>query len=51
MILHVLIVMVAGEILLSQNTHRLTLGERISHIGGPLADAGERQSATNTTRD
>ncbi len=51
MILHVLIAMVAGEILLSQNTHRLTLRERISHVGGPLADAGESQSATNTARD
>ena len=35
MMLHVLIAMVAGE------THRLTRRERISHIGGPLADAGE----------
>jgi hypothetical protein len=51
MILHVLIAMVAGEILVSQNTHRLTLRERISHVGGSLADAGERQSATNTARD
>ena len=45
MMLHVLIAMVAGE------THRLTRRERISHIGGPLADAGESQSATNTAKD
>ena len=51
MILHVLIAMVASEILVSQNTHWLTLRERISHVGGPLADAGESQSATNTARD
>ena len=51
MILHVLIAIVAGEIRLSQNTPRLTLRERISHVGGPLVDAGESQSATNTARD
>ena len=51
MILHVLIALGAGSILFSQNTHRLMLRERISHVGGPLADAGESQSATNTARD
>ena len=45
MMLHILIAMVAGE------TPRFTRRERISHIGCPLADAGESQTATNTARD